>query len=148
MLKYWKVILVVLLFTVIIAWMRRREDRVENYSDELLNTNIVFSGRISSMKISSNHNFGVVFIDIDTSTIDAFHKILVNSIFPYRIAKKKGEIYTLIPDGITVGNKVGVESNKKTIYYYNKLGKKKTEEYIFLVTDPIDIKFIDHNTNF
>ncbi len=56
-----------------------------------------------------------------------------------------GEIYNLIPDGIKVGDNIKVVSNSKTIYYFDKSGIKKTEEFIFIVTNPSDVEFVDKN---
>lgn len=66
--------------------------------------------------------------------------------FPYVITGTKAEVYTRIPNGIKVNDHVRIDSNKETIYYYDNLGKQKTEGDIYIVDEPEDIEFINYNT--
>lgn len=146
MLKYWNIILLIILFIAIIIWRLNSNKKAQKASDDLLQTNITFTGHIAGLKASQNHNFGILYINLDKSSGNDFYKPLSDEIFPYKIKDNHGEIYTIIPDGIKVGDNIKVVSNSKTIYYFDTSGAKKTEEFIFIVTNPSDVEFVDKNS--
>jgi hypothetical protein len=123
------------------------EKKTEVMNDNLLQTNFIFNGQIANIKTSKNHNFGIVYFNVDKSSGDDFYKPVSNGKFPYRTKDGWGEVYTIIPDGIIVGDSVKLVSNRKTVYYLNKTGIKKTKEFIFIITNPSDINFVNKNSH-
>ncbi|MES2276963.1 MAG: hypothetical protein V4592_13125 [Bacteroidota bacterium] len=139
------ILLVMFVIIVIVVWQIQRKRGDE--SSKLLQNNVVFSGKISKIKISSNHNFGIVFLQTSNAVNLPETPNQGNKRFPYLVINGLAEVYTRVPDGINVGDSIKVISNLETVYYCDNI-KKKTEEYIYMIDDPIDIKFITENTNF
>lgn len=136
----------IIFFVAIVIWRLNSNQKAQEVSDNLLQTNIIVTGHIVDIKASQNHNFGIICANLDKSSGSDFYKPLSDGKFPYRIKNIHGEIYTIIPDGIKVGDNIKVVSNLKTIYYFDKSGIKKTEEFIFIVTNPSDVEFVDKNS--
>jgi hypothetical protein len=128
--------------------IRHFEQKQKAESRKQLHNNVNFSGKIVSIKQSSNHNFGIVFLQVTHISSATFTQDLGNTKFPYAINNNKAEVYTRIPDGIMVGDSVSVKSNEVTIYYFDNKGIKKTEEFIYMIDDPNELTFIAANTNF
>jgi hypothetical protein len=120
-----KLIILLVAFSAIVIAVLQFEQKHGEESSILLRNNIVFSGRISKIKISSNHNFGILFLQIGNITNFLKNQHQKNKKFPYLIIDRAAEVYTKIPNGILVGDSVSVVSNNEIIYYYNNKVRKK-----------------------
>lgn len=137
-------ILVALVFFIVFKTSKNQMD-TEN---KLLSNNVKFSGKIVNYNVSKNHAFGILKLQIIESNIKKFNAFSQNKLFPYALEDSIAEIYTQIPiPEIEIGYKVEVNSNAKTIIFYD--GEKiKYEWDIFIVSEGTDIDFVKKNTMF
>ncbi len=116
--------------------------------NEVLDNDVNFSGHVIAVKQSNNHAFGIIILKIIQSNVNNFNDKLKNSIYPYRIQENIAELYTIIPDGIQEGDIVNLKSKEKNSHFYYVKTKQKSEGYIWVITEPLDIDFVKENTIF
>lgn len=151
MLKYNKSIVIIVflcliffLFFVIVTVSKKEIAK----NDTLIKNNIEFSGIITNLNISQNHAFGILRLKVLNTNKKIFKAISGNIVYPYAIENSIAEVYTQIPiPEIKKGYKVVVNSNKKTITFYEK-DKFLYEWEISLIQEDLDIKYIEQNTIF
>ena len=144
-----KLILMVIIFLLEVKCMLRYEAKRHAESSKLLKNNFAFAGIITDIKISRNHNFGIVFLQLKSAPALKLSKSYPFKIkFPYLIVGNKAEVYTIISDGVKLGDSVRVESNEERVYYYDKSGKQKSLGSIYTIDDPSDLEFIHGNSDF
>ena len=137
-------ILLISFLLIIIFWYKKSSEKEIQNSKNALSNNVIFKGKINYLKISENHAFGIIGLEITESNIKNFEKKLGKKIFPYKIRNSYAEIYATVNIERKNGEIVEVVSDSSTIYYNpqntNELGD------LFLISDPINIKFIKENT--
>ena len=115
-------------------------------NDNLLNNNVKFSGIITNLNISRNHAFGILELKILDSNIYLFNFSKGNKIYPYSIKGTIAEIYHYIPLEIKVGYKVLLNSNNKTVSFFD--GNKFLYQYnISVITEETDVEFVKKHSN-
>lgn len=65
-------------------------------TNKSLKNDIVFEGTISNFKISNNHSFGILYIDLKKSNSKKLNVNFDKETFPYRISNNKAEIYCTV----------------------------------------------------
>lgn len=120
------------------------EEYVEK--NKVLKNGVVFEGTVTDMKISRNHSFGILTLNLVNSNVKDFSKKLEEGIYPYQIKEKKAEIYLPIFAERQIGDSVKLISDKEIIYYNGK--KSKDEGEVYVITNPTDIDFVKENTIF
>ncbi|SIO01079.1 hypothetical protein SAMN05421769_1765 [Chryseobacterium scophthalmum] len=120
----------------------------EEYAEKnkVLKNGVVFEGTVTDIKISRNHSFGILNLNIVNSNVQDFSKKLEKGIYPYQIKGKQAEIYLPIFAERQIGDSVKVISDKEIIYYNGK--KSKDEGDVYIITNSADIAFVKENTIF
>ncbi len=120
----------------------------EEYAEKnkVLKNGVIFDGIVTDIKISRNHSFGILTLDIANSNVKNFSKKLKEGIYPYQIKDKQAEIYLPIFTERQIGDSVKLISDKEIIYYNGK--KSKDEGEVYIITNPTDIDFVKENTMF
>lgn len=120
----------------------------EEYAEKnkVLKNGVVFEGTITDIKISRNHSFGILTLNIVNSNVKDFSKKLEKGIYPYQIKEEQAEIYLPIFAERQIGDSVKLISDKEIIYYKGE--KSKDEGEVYIITDPTDIDFVNENTIF
>ncbi|MFC4476493.1 hypothetical protein [Flavobacterium chungangensis] len=142
------VIVVLLVLSSIFFAIYYKISKIEIEKDNKLLTNdIVFSGIITDLKVSKNHAFGILQLKIIKTNNYSFKPYLEGELYPYAIKDSVAEIYNYIPLSIKKGYKVQINSNKKTITFYDG-DKIKYQWEIYIVSEERDIDFVKKNTIF
>lgn len=142
------ILILVIVFTCLIALIYYFNRETTNRNDKILKNNIFIKGRVSDIKTSTNHAFGIILLSLDSANIKSFNDSLKAGIYPYKIENGKAELYTSIPDGISKGDIVIVNSNdQKEIYYYLKT-KHRFKGSLQIVTDDLNVEFVKKNAIF
>lgn len=115
--------------------------------DRILQNNLFIQGRVLTTKTSTNHSFGIISLDLDTANVKEFNDTVDTFIYPYKIKNGKAEVYTFIPDGISKGDKVTVNSNEKKAIYFDMNSNQRFEGSIKIITDKDDIEYVKENTD-
>jgi len=120
----------------------------EEYAEKnkVLKNGVIFEGIVTDIKISRNHSFGILTLNIANSNVKNFSKKLEAGIYPYQIKDKQAEIYLPIFTERQIGDSVKLISDKEIIYYNGK--KSKDEGEVYVITNPTDIDFVKENTMF
>lgn len=140
---------IILLFIVgIIGFFYIRTNIKEYAKDDLELTNHVrFSGIITSYNISDNHSFGIIGIKILDTNTKEFADSSIQRIFPYKIKGTYAEFYGFVPQPISVGDTVLLDSDtKKLKIYSNHHGLKVSASRIS--TDSYNTEFVRRHTKF
>lgn len=141
--KYRFLILLSILIAVAI-WYWKTSEKEERISVNALSNNVIFQGKINYLKISNNHSFGIIGIELTNTNVKYFNKNIENKIFPYKINNLYAEVYATVNTERKNGEIVKVISDSSTIYYNPKNSNEVGN--LFLISDPINIKFIEENT--
>jgi hypothetical protein len=128
-------------------WSIKRQDELSKIDAKRLSNKIVFNATILKIKVSGNHEFGLLLIKIDSSNVLQFSKGDLKEKFPYRIEGKKAEIYARFST-LKVGDTIQLVSNEQVFYYYSHLKTKVPVGDISLIRDWNNLRFIDNNTAF
>lgn len=114
--------------------------------NKVLKNGVIFEGTVSDIKISNNHSFGILTIDIFNSTVTDFSKKISQGMYPYQIKGNKAEVYLPVFIERQIGDSVKVDSDKQMIYYKGK--KTQDQGEVYIITEPIDINFVKKHTMF
>jgi hypothetical protein len=114
--------------------------------DIYLKNNLFIQGRVINIKESNNHSFGIILLALDSANVKEFHNTLDLGVYPYKVKNGKAELYTFIPDGISEGDKVIVNSNSKEAVYYYVKSKQQFRGSIKVLSNSIDINYVKENT--
>lgn len=146
--KNLNIIILLLIFILLVFFVFYTGKKEASKRNEILNNNIYFKGKVTNIKTSNNHAFGIIFLDIDSCNVKDFEKQPTEGIYPYKIKGNRAEIYINIPDGISNGDEVVLNSNKKMVYFSYVQSNQQFEDGIGVVNDPIDIDYVKTNTSF
>lgn len=144
--RYMRFIILIIVFILIVLYFFSKTKSQTIKSNHVLNNDVVFEGTISNFKVSNNHSFGILFINLKKSNKKELNLELDNEMFPYRINKGKAEIYCTVSIDRIKGELIKVNSNDELIYYLdtkdNEIGS------LSLIDDIYNIKFVKENTLF
>lgn len=146
--KYLKYIILFVCFIFISLYIDRNGNEEFVRKNKVLNNNINFTGKVIQINESRNHSFGIISLKLSQSNVNYFNDKLKNGTYPYRIQENTAEIYTIIPDGLNNGDVVRLNSSEQNAHYYNVKTKKKSEGYIWVITNSTDTEFIKENSIF
>jgi hypothetical protein len=119
----------------------------EKETDSILKNNVFIKGNVLSIKQSNNHDFGIILLDVDSANVKEFIDTLKNGFYPYRVEHGKAELYATISDGISIGDKVIINSNeRKATYYYHK-SNQRFEGFLNVITG-FNLEYVKENTSF
>jgi hypothetical protein len=141
-----KFIITLAFFSVIIIYYNKSSDTAMEQSKQLLHNNIEFEGFVTDFEESSNHGFGVIYLELTKSNIQDFNKIPEKGIYPYRINEKTAELYCTVFPNIKKGDTIKTVSNEAMIYYNPQESDAKAGLYI--IHDFYNIGFVKENTKF
>lgn len=141
MFKYKYTTIVFVVFFVIILIVYFLSGKVIEKNDNLLNNNVKFSGIITNLNVSRNHAFGILELKMIETNNNLFKSSLGDRIYPYAIKGSVAEIYHYIPLEIKEGYKVLLNSNNKTISFYDG-NKFLYESDISIITEGTDVEFV------
>jgi len=88
-------------------------------SDKMMTNDVMLSGIVTDAKVSGNHAFGILRIKILKSNVRNFNPVSGKNLFPYNIRDKFGEIYHQVPYQLKVGTRAELDSNKRTVSFYD-----------------------------
>ncbi|CAI9679225.1 hypothetical protein HZQ11_00035 [Elizabethkingia anophelis] len=145
--KYLRFIVLFIIFIVIVMFLTKKGTGYAIERDKVLQNKIIVNGIVTNIKVSNNHNFGILTLNIVNSNIKEFKSQLSRGIYPYKIQGKVAEIYSYIPAGISKGDKVELNSDEQKCHYYYVKTKEKFEGSIKVITDLTDINFFQENTS-
>lgn len=137
-----------ILFIGMIIYLKKTGTEEYAEKNKVLDNDVNFSGQVIGIKQSDNHAFGIISLQVTRSSVKDFNDKLENGIYPYRIQGNIAELYTIIPDGIQEGDIVNLKSKEKNSHFYYVKTKQKSEGYIWVITEPLDINFVKENTIF
>ncbi|EKT3958579.1 hypothetical protein LIS90_13515 [Flavobacterium psychrophilum] len=141
--KFTPIIFLVALFVIVIIYLLSgKEIEKEN---KLLKNGVHFSGEITEIDQSNNHDFGIIRVKIIESSIKRFKSKTANTNFPYTISGNVAEIYNYIPIEIKKGDKIFLNSNEKTISFFDD-NKVLVKAEIYIIKEKIDLEFIKNKT--
>lgn len=129
-----------------VIYLRKTGTKEYDENNKVLKNGIIFEGVVTDIKISRNHSFGVLTVNVFNSNVKEFSKKLKHGIYPYQIKGEQAEIYLPIFIERQIGDSVKLVSNKQIIYYKGE--KSKDEGDVYIITEPEDIDFVKENTMF
>ncbi|MFC0427025.1 hypothetical protein [Chryseobacterium scophthalmum] len=144
--KYLRFIIMFIVFVGMIIFLKKTGTEEYAEKNKVLKNGVVFEGTVTDIKISRNHSFGILNLNIVNSNVQDFSKKLEKGIYPYQIKGKQAEIYLPIFAERQIGDSVKVISDKEIIYYNGK--KSKDEGDVYIITNSADIAFVKENTIF
>jgi hypothetical protein len=145
MMKYVRYIILLFLFIGMAFWLHKKDDERAKEGQKLLHNDIVFSGEVVEIKSSHNHSFGIIYLKLTNTNTSDFVKSTSTQVYPYSIYEGKAELYTSVPDGISQGDIVSVNSNEVTATYYYKNQHEHYKGSFNIIVDPYNIEFINKN---
>lgn len=146
--KYLRFFILFIVFIAIVMYVSSNGSDEYEGKNKVLDNNVSFAGNVTDVKQSNNHTFGIITLNLTKSNVKDFNGQLEDGIYPYRILGNTAELYTIIPDGIRIGNSVSLKSNEKNSHYYYVKTKQKSEGYVWVITEPTDIEFVKENSIF
>ncbi|MFY7816403.1 MAG: hypothetical protein ACOVRK_14575 [Chryseobacterium taeanense] len=144
--KYLRFIIMFIVFVGMVIYFKKTGTEEYAEKNKVLKNGVIFDGIVTDIKISRNHSFGILTLDIANSNVKNFSKKLKEGIYPYQIKDKQAEIYLPIFTERQIGDSVKLISDKEIIYYNGK--KSKDEGEVYIITNPTDIDFVKENTMF
>lgn len=142
--RYMRFIILIIVFVSIILYFFSKTKNQTIKSNQILNNGVVFEGTISNIKVSNNHSFGILFVDLKKSNTKELNVQLDDEMFPYRINNGKAEIYCTVSIDRKKGELIKVNSNNQLIYYLNT--KDNEIGSLSLIDDIYNIKFVMVNS--
>lgn len=136
--------LLAIIVLVVIVWFNRKSDVTTKYNEQLTNK-IKFSGIITYINTSANHNFSIIGIKLEDTNTAYFSDSIETLIAPFRIKDGYAEIYRTIPSHAEIGVKVVVDADKRKIGFY-KNGQLVNEADIRYSNDPFNYRFVEINS--
>jgi len=134
-------------FICVMAIVRYFNKRDTTRKDKMLENNIYFKGKVVNIKTSTNHSFGIILISLDSTNTKEFNQPQKPNTFPYKIKNGQAELYTAVPDGISAGDIVIVNSNLQKEFYYYIKSKQSFEGALQMVGEGIDEDYINENSS-
>lgn len=142
--KYLRYAILFLGFIVMVIYITTNGSKEYHEKNKVLNNGVVFEGIVTDIKISRNHSFGILTVNVFNSNVKEFSKKLRQGIYPYKIRGKDAEIYLPIFIQRQIGDSIKLVSDKQIIYYKGE--KSKDEGDVYIITEPEDIEFVKDNT--
>lgn len=147
--KYLYLVILFIVFVSLLAYCYHSGEERMDKSNQVMSNNLMIKGRILDIKISGNHNFGILLLKVDSANIRKFVDTqLQGGIYPYKIKNGRAEIYLNVPDGLQNGDEAIVDSDKKTVFYHYKAENRHAESNLLVVDDPYNIEYVKENTVF
>lgn len=151
--KLLKNLLRIAIVTIVFLYLSRIffefEDKVDEKNGIYLNNNVEFGGIVTDLKVSSNHDFGVITLKIAKSNLFIFNQLSPANktmLYPYRIQNGIAEIYHSVPGGMSVGDSVYLNSKELLIkYFYVKENRQYTGR-LRMVNSGRDANFVNENS--
>ncbi|WP_066440500.1 hypothetical protein [Chryseobacterium sp. CCH4-E10] len=144
--KYLRFIILFIVFIGMVIYVRKTGAREYGENNKVLKNGVTFEGVVTDIKISRNHSFGILTVNVLNSSVKEFSKKLNHGIYPYKIQGKQAEIYLPIFIERQIGDTIKLFSDKQVIYYKSK--KSQDEGEVYIITEPEDIEFVKENTIF
>jgi len=144
--KYLRFVILFLGFIGVMIYLTATGSEEYEEKNKVLKNGIIFEGVVTDIKISNNHGFGILTVNVLSSTVKNFSKKIDRGIFPYQIKGNQAEIYLPIFIQRQIGDSVKLVSDKQIIYYKGK--KSKDEGEVYIITESIDIDFVEKHTMF
>ncbi|MBV8251404.1 MAG: hypothetical protein JO154_02255 [Chitinophaga sp.] len=129
-----------------ILWFRSGSEKYDQHQELLLN-HVTFSGKVVTLNKSSNHNFGIIGISIDSATVDSLYVPVDAGFFPYRIYKNYAEIYTAILPAIAIGDSAFLDSDHKEVKFLRN-GAELTRKQFEVSSEKPNMNYIKDYTKF
>lgn len=139
--------LVVFVSMTILIW--RGSTKEYNKWDLLLNNNIIVQGKVSNIKNSHNHDFGIILVQLDSANLKDFNGHTTGDvIYPYKIKNGKAELYVDIPYELVIGDRIIMNSNERGGRGYDNdtLSRKKGVS-VQMLSDYNELNYIRNNTD-
>ncbi|MBV8253529.1 MAG: hypothetical protein JO154_13060 [Chitinophaga sp.] len=124
----------------IFSWFSSKSPDAPKY-DEKLMTHVQFTGTITYIETSHNHNFSIFGIKLDSSNTPHYFDTSEVAIAPYSIKDSNAEFYREMPYHATIGVKVVLDADKKKIWFYDN-DKLLGSADIRYNHSPTNIKFV------
>ena len=144
--KYLRFVILFIVFIGMVIYLSTTGTKEYTENNKILKNGVVIGGTVADIKISNNHGFGILSVNVSNSTVKEFSKKLEHGIYPYQINGNQAEIYLPIFIERQIGDSVKLDSDKQIIYYKGK--KSKDEGEVYIITEPTDIDFVKENTLF
>ena len=145
-----KTLFIIILFIVWIILIKNCLSYQDSKFHEIqnnLNNNLKISGEIIDIKVSNNHCFGIMYLHVDSLYVGNFRDtILKEGIYPYKIKNNNAELYMSIPGESKIGEKVIIDSNKKTVFHTLLNGSMREYDDLSIITNPINIRYVAENS--
>lgn len=122
---------------------KQGNERLIEDKEKLIN-NVMFTGIVEDVILSSNHGFGIVKLRVLESSITKKCKADLDQYFPYHIEEGKAELYSVVSSIEETGDTIKVDSNNLN-FYYSIDGKEKKGE-LFMIRGKLAKDFIDLHT--
>ncbi|OJX50119.1 MAG: hypothetical protein BGO88_05370 [Flavobacterium sp. 38-13] len=142
--KYSIPIIIILLIVNSIIQHKNREKEKKIYN--LIFNEIKFSGTITGLQVSKNHDFGIITIKIKETNCKEFNPIInTKHILPYTIKDSAAEIYITVSSNLKKGDFVKVDSNNGKAIFSNTSGILYQGQ-IHIISVETDIDFVKKNS--
>lgn len=133
----------------VIKYFFKFQNEVDEKNGIYLNSNVVFGGIVTALKISNNHRFGIITLHVERQYLPVFNQgspTNGNMIFPYKIQNAIAEVYDLVPSGLSLGDSVYINSNERVIKYFYIKENKQFIGRLKMITNSLDIDFVNQNS--
>lgn len=145
--KYKYSIIIIIILVIISSISNSKKLEKERKTSNLMSNNIEFSGIVTDIKISKNHDFGIITIRIDKTNSKKFNPIIdENHLFPYIIKDSTAEIYTVVSKNLKKGDSVRLSSNDKNAIFSSGNSQLYIDE-IYITSVKRDIEFVKENSS-
>lgn len=117
--KYTIVVLIILV-PIFFVIQNNKWGKEKKISDRLIANGIKFSGIITDLKMSRNHEFGIIELRVIKSDTSKFLPSINERMFPYAINDSIAEAYDSVTYVLKKGDSVEVDYNEKVIKFFHK----------------------------
>ncbi|TPD65397.1 hypothetical protein [Flavobacterium microcysteis] len=144
--KYKYIIPIIIILLIVNSIIQDKNWEKEKRIHDLISNDIKFSGVITDLKISRNHDFGVITIKIKETNRKEFNPILnAKYLFPYAIKDSVAEIYITVSSNLKKGDFVKVDSNNEEAIFSNASGIIYRGQ-ILITSEETNIDFVKENS--
>lgn len=147
--KYWlRFPILICLFIIMVICININGSEEAEKRDRVLNNNIEFKGYVTDLRVSNNHAFGIIQLQLTESSVSIFNDSLQNEIYPYKILGDVAEIYTTVPADLDYYDTISVKSKSHEINFEASKSHKKYISELYVVEDSENIKYVKKKTLF
>lgn len=144
--KYSIPIIIIIILLIVNSIIQNKNWEKEKKIHDLISNDIKFSGVITDLNISRNHDFGVITIKIKETNRKEFNPIInTKHILPYTIKDSAAEIYITVSSNLKKGDFVKVDSNNGKAIFSNSSGILYQGQ-IHIISVETDIDFVKKNS--